>query len=178
MSTAHTTDMPAPAAQPGTAATTGTAHVAMAVTMPWNASASVADVRAAVLGARERPHIAARAEARALADHQRGADLGRIGAVQRFGDQRQRLVVEGAVPPARHAQPQHPALADDRVTHASSSLTLVGRVRCTAAPMGARKLAHARPRSFGSTSSANCVRNRSWSWPGPWKTRWLRPAST
>ena len=39
MSTAHTTDIPAPAAQPGTAATTGTAHVAMAVTMPWNASA-------------------------------------------------------------------------------------------------------------------------------------------
>ena len=39
-STAQTTDIPAPAAQPGTAATTGTSHVAIAVTMPWNASAS------------------------------------------------------------------------------------------------------------------------------------------
>ena len=38
--------------------------------------------------------------------------------------------------------------------------------------------AQARERSFGSTSSANWVRNRSWSWPGPWNTRWFSPAST
>ena len=41
----------------------------------------------------------------------------------------------------------------------------------------ARKLAHASARSFGRTSSVNWVRKRSWSCPGPWKTRWLRPAS-
>ena len=41
----------------------------------------------------------------------------------------------------------------------------------------ARFRAQPSARSFGSTSSANWVRNRSWSWPGPWNTRWLNPAS-
>jgi hypothetical protein len=32
-------------------------------------------------------------------------------------------------------------------------------------------------RSRGTMSSANWVRKRSWSWPGPWNTRWFRPTS-
>ena len=119
MSTAHTTDIPAPAAQPGTAATTGTAHVAMAVTMPWNASASRRRTRPGPRR-RERLHVAARAEARAFADHQRGADLGRIGAVQRLGDERQPRRRGCRGPRATRSRSTRPSRTTRR--HGSSSL--------------------------------------------------------
>ena len=120
-------------------------------------------VGVAVLGAGERAHVAAGAEVLALAHQQHRADAVRVGRVlvgQRAQPRPQLgedLAVEGAVPTARDPCPQHPAVRDDGG--------------------GPGVGGHARARSFGRTSSANCARKRSWSSPGPWNTRWLSPAS-
>ena len=111
--------IPAPAAQPGTAATTGTGHVDQRREEPWNVLGEAADVRAPVLGARRTRCTSPPVQKLgAVADHSDGADLGRIGAVQRVGDEGQRVAVERAVAAPRDAQPQHPPLADDGVAHA------------------------------------------------------------
>ena len=62
----------------------------------------------------------------------------------------------GARPRAPHAPPGHPR-----------------RLR----PRG-RSRVQKRSLSFGTTSRQNWSRNRSWSSPGAWKTRWSKPSAT
>ena len=113
----------------------------------------VRDERAAVIGGRESAHVATGAEAAAVAHEQDGARPFRIERGEGLDREWERLPVQRGVAAAADLDPQHPPLVDHGI-------------------------AHARARSLGSTSSLNWVRKRSWSWPGPWNTRWLSPAST
>src|SRR5699024_3755459 len=89
----------------------------------------------------------------------------------------------GRIPAARRPAPDRPdlrgrALVAGRGGSAAAHPGLsAGWEAGRAGPLPDRG-AYARRRSRGSRSDVNRSRKRFWSWPGAWKTRWFRPAST
>ena len=75
---------------------------------------------------------------------------------------------------------EHPGPPDegDRHTGRGEAPTDVAADAPGAEDADLHAVAQPSSRSLGSTSSAKLRRNRSWSAPGPWKTRWVNPQST